>query len=215
MIVKATNSAGTTTATTPITGLITGLLPKNTALPSISGLLQEGGLLTVASGTWTGTQPITYTYQWQLCNSCGQSCSNITGATGETLSLSPADIGSTLQVIVKATNTTGTTTATTPITGLITGLLPKNTALPSISGLLQEGGLLTVASGTWTGTQPITYSYQWQLCNSARTVVLEHHRSDRRNAQPLPRRHRLNPAGDRQGNQHHRHDNRHHTHHRY
>ena len=166
VIVKATNTTGTTTATTPITGLITGLLPKNTALPSVSGLLQEGGLLSVASGTWTGTQPITYTYQWQLCNSAGQSCSNITGATGETLSLSPADIGSTLQVIVKATNATGSTTATTPITGLITGLLPKNTALPSVSGLLQEGGLLSVASGTWTGTQPITYSYQWQLCNS-------------------------------------------------
>jgi hypothetical protein len=166
VVVSATNAAGTTSVTTPVSELISGLLPKSTSLPSVSGLLQEGGLLSVATGTWTGTQPITYSYQWQLCNALGGSCSNINGATGETLSLSPADIGSTVQVIVKATNTAGTTTVTAPITGLITGLLPKNTALPSISGLLLNGKLLTVTSGSWTGTQPITYSYQWQLCNA-------------------------------------------------
>ncbi len=119
MIVKATNATGTTTATTPITGLITGLLPKNTALPSISGLLLNGQLLSVTSGSWTGTQPITYTYQWQLCNALGGSCANISGATGSSLQLAYGDVGGLLDVVVKATNVAGSTSVTSPLTGLI------------------------------------------------------------------------------------------------
>ena len=40
-------------------------------------------------------------------------------------------------------------------------LLPANTTLPSIGGLLQLGQLLSVVKGGWTGTEPISYSYQW------------------------------------------------------
>ena len=166
VVVKATNVAGSTSVTTPVSGLIAGLLPSNTALPSISGLLQEGQLLSVASGSWAGTAPISYSYQWQLCNALGKACANISEATGASLQLLPTYIGGTLDVVVKATNVAGSTSVTTPVSGLIAGLLPSNTSLPSISGLLKEGQLLSVASGSWSGTAPITYSYQWQLCNA-------------------------------------------------
>lgn len=40
---------------------------------------------------------------------------------------------------------------------------PVNTIEPSIDGNSQVGSVLTVVyNGAWTGTQPITYSYQWQ-----------------------------------------------------
>jgi hypothetical protein len=35
--VTATNAAGSVSATSPATGLVSALLPSNTALPSISG----------------------------------------------------------------------------------------------------------------------------------------------------------------------------------
>ena len=167
VVVTATNVAGSTSATTPVTGLIAGLLPSNGALPSITGALQEGQLLSVASGTWTGSAPISYGYQWQQCNAAGKSCSNITGETGSALKLLTGLIGSTVVVVVTATNVAGATSATSSETGLITGLLPLNTALPAISGGLQEGQVSNVSTGTWTGTAPITYSYQWQQCNAA------------------------------------------------
>jgi hypothetical protein len=166
VVEKATNVAGSTSVTTPVSGLIAGILPANTGLPSISGLLQEGQLLSVGTGTWSGTTPISYSYQWELCNALGKACANISEATGSSLKLSPGDIGGTLDVVVKATNVAGSTSVTTAVTGLIDGILPSNTGLPGIAGLLQEGQLLSVGTGTWSGTTPISYSYQWQLCNA-------------------------------------------------
>ncbi len=166
VVVTATNVAGSTSVTTPVSGLIAGLLPSNTVLPTISGLLQDGQLLSVGAGTWSGTEPISYSYQWQLCNLLGEACADIDEATGSSLRLSPSDVGGTLDVVVTATNVAGSTSVTTPVTGLIAGLLPSNTGLPTISGLLQEGQLLSVGTGSWSGTEPITYSYQWQLCNA-------------------------------------------------
>jgi large repetitive protein len=165
VVVKATNVAGSTSVTTPITGLIEGLLPVSSGLPSITGLLQDGQLLSVGPGNWSGTAPISYSYQWQLCGPLGDSCSNISEATESTLKLSPADIGHTLDVVVKATNVAGSSSVATPVTGLIEGLLPVNNVLPSVTGTLLEGKSLTASTGSWSGTAPITYSYQWQLCS--------------------------------------------------
>jgi hypothetical protein len=167
LVVTATNAAGSTSATSSVTSLIAGILPKNTALPSISGVLQDGQLLSLAKGSWSGSEPISYAYQWQLCNGLGKACEDLAGATGSSLKLDPSEIGRTLALVVTATNAAGSTSATSSVTSLIAGILPKNTALPSISGSLVDGQLLSVANGTWTGSEPISYSYQWQLCNAS------------------------------------------------
>jgi hypothetical protein len=166
VVVTATNSAGSTSVTTAATELVAGILPKNTSLPSISGLLQDGQLLSVVTGSWSGTEPIEYAYQWELCNALGKACEEIKGATGTSLPLGAGDIGKTLAVVVTATNVTGSSSATSSVTGLIEGILPKNTSLPSISGVLQEGQLLSVTPGSWSGSEPLEYEYQWQLCNA-------------------------------------------------
>ena len=166
VVVTATNAQGAAGATSAETQAVLGILPTNSVLPSISGVLQDGGLLSVATGSWSGSEPISYEYQWQLCNALGKACEELTGATGSTLKLDPSEIGKTLAVVVTATNAAGSTSATSSVTGLIAGILPKNTALPSISGVLQDGGLLSVATGSWSGSEPISYEYQWQLCNS-------------------------------------------------
>ena len=166
VVVTATNSGGTTQATSAPTGLIAALLPGNTALPSITGSLIDGQTLTAATGSWSGTSPINYSYQWQQCNGAGKECKELSGATGTTLGLISSLVGSTVRVVVTATNSGGSTQATSAATGLIAALLPSNTSLPAISGVLKDGQTLTAASGSWSGTGPINYSYQWEQCNS-------------------------------------------------
>jgi uncharacterized protein YukE len=167
VLVTATNAAGSTSVTSPATSVVKALLPSNGSLPNITGTLAEGGLLSASSGSWSGTAPISYGYQWELCNATGEACKEISGALESTLSLVTGDIGSTVRVIVTASNTAGATSVTSPPTSLVKGLVPSNTSLPTIGGLLQVGKLLTAASGSWSGTAPITYSYQWQTCNLA------------------------------------------------
>jgi hypothetical protein len=164
VVVTATNAAGSTSATSSLTGPIAGVLPKNSALPSISGVLQDGSLLSATTGSWSGSDPISYAYQWQVCNTLGQACEELKGATGSTLKLDPSEIGKTLALVVTATNAAGSASATSTVTGLIDGILPKNTSLPTIGGVLKNGQLLSVTNGTWTGSEPIAYAYQWQLC---------------------------------------------------
>jgi hypothetical protein len=164
VLVKASNTQGSATASSTETQAVLGILPKNTALPSISGLLQDGSLLSATTGSWSGSEPISYAYQWQLCSGIGKACENITGATGSSLKLEPSEIGKTLALVVTATNAAGSTSATSSLTSLIEGILPKNTALPTIAGTLKLNQLLTATTGSWTGSEPITYAYQWQLC---------------------------------------------------
>jgi len=85
--------------------------PSNTSPPTIAGTAQEGQTLTAGSGTWSGTQPINYAYQWQRCESSGANCAPIAGATTTTYTLTAAEVGSTVEVAVTASNTAGSGTA--------------------------------------------------------------------------------------------------------
>lgn len=142
--------------------------PANSTPPTISGTPNVGETLTAANGSWNGTNPMTFAYQWERCDSSGGSCSGIASATAETYAVQSADTGDTLRVAVTATNDTGTGG---PVLSAPTAVVeaadePSNTAAPQLSGTLQEGSTLTVTPGTWSGTAPISYSYQWQRCTS-------------------------------------------------
>ena len=166
VVVTASNVRGSATATSAETSPILALLPANTLPPGISGTLRDGQLLSVTTGSWSGSEPIGYGYQWELCGPLGEACEEIEGATGASFKLSSGDVGKTLDVVVTATNVAGSTSVATPVTGLIEGLLPVDEVLPSITGLFKEGGLLSVGTGRWSGSEPIGYGYQWQLCNA-------------------------------------------------
>jgi hypothetical protein len=151
--VTATNPAGSASATSAAVGPITPLvLPANTVLPVISGTATVGQTLTTTSGTWTGTAPITYAYQWK------RGGTSISGATANTYALVTADAGSTITVTVTATNAAGNTSATSAATGAVLGV-PVNSVLPAISGTTNVGQTLTTTTGTWSGSP--SYAYQW------------------------------------------------------
>ena len=153
--------------------------PLNGSAPLIYGTPQNGQTLNADPGSWSGTNPLNYAYQWQRCNSSGASCSPI--AAGTAYTATGADVGSTLRLAVTATNTAGSATATSRATSVVAvteGTLcggkknqkpcpspPRNTSTPTVSGTPQSGQTLTGARGTWAGTNPINYAFQWQRCS--------------------------------------------------
>jgi chitinase len=96
-----------------------GSAPVNSALPVVSGTAQVGKGLSVSSGTWSGTTPITYTDQWQDCDSGGVNCVAISAATASGYTLTSSDQGHTLRVVVTATNSVGSGRATSAQTGVV------------------------------------------------------------------------------------------------
>ena len=94
--------------------------PVNTAPPAISGTPQVGQTLTASPGTWTSDTTPTYAYQWQRCNAQGATCAAISGASAQTYAVQTADKGSTVRVVVTATNPTGSTSATSTQTAVVT-----------------------------------------------------------------------------------------------
>jgi alpha-tubulin suppressor-like RCC1 family protein len=164
--VTASNAGGEASASSTQTATVAASVPANTALPAISGEAKDEKTLSATAGTWTGSPTITYTYEWQSCNSKGESCSNISGATSTTYKLTSSNVGGTVRVEVTAKNVVKSTSAFSAVTSVVAGTPPENTALPTISGKAEERQRLTASTGTWTGTEPITYAYQWQSCNS-------------------------------------------------
>ena len=141
--------------------------PSNTSPPTISGAAVAGETLTATSGSWSGTTPITFTYEWRRCDAAGANCSPIGGATGETYLVATDDIGSTLRVRVTATNVEGSADVPSAQTAVVTApVAPVNTAEPVISGSTVEAATLTTTTGTWSGTEPISFTYQWVRCGS-------------------------------------------------
>lgn len=161
--VTATDSTGSATASAtagPVAAAVGA--PSNTSPPAISGTAQQGDTLTAAPGSWSGTAPITYTYQWS------------NGATGNKDALSAADVGNNVSVTVTATNSAGSATATSPSVGPVAAAPtpPSNTSLPTISGTAQEGNTLTADPGSWSGATPITFTYQWSDGRTGRRDTL-------------------------------------------
>jgi hypothetical protein len=141
--------------------------PKNTAKPTISGAAREGQTLHASPGSWSGTQPITYSYQWIRCSSQMSNCSNVAGATSRDFTLTTTDVGKRLVVLVTAKNTAGgaSAQASTEVVGP-RATAPTVTALPTIAGTPMSGQTFTATPGGWSGSPPITFAYQWQRCDA-------------------------------------------------
>ncbi len=141
--------------------------PANSSLPAISGTAQVGRALSASTGDWTNN-PTDYAYQWRRCNTSGGGCADIAGATSSTYTLVSGDRGSTMRVLVVATNDGGSASATSGPTATVTDPLapPANSSPPTISGTPQVGRTLTATQGAWSGNPVPTLTQRWQSCAS-------------------------------------------------
>jgi hypothetical protein len=171
--VTVKNSLGSTSADSAVSQPVGGgggggttAAPANTSPPVISGTAQDGQTLSASAGSWSGS-PTSYAYQWQRCDSSGAGCANVTGATASSYSAGSTDVGSTLRVAVTASNAGGSTTAQSAPSAVVAAMPPQSTAPPDVTGSDATGQVLQSSTGSWTGTAPMSYAYQWQRCDSS------------------------------------------------
>lgn len=155
--VTLTNGFGTVSATSAAE--VVHSAPVLATSPSITvpgGGAVVGTTLTVVAGTYTGDTPITKTYQW-LRNGTA-----IDGATATTYKLVSADLSASVTCREFAVNAYGDTYAdTSAVTALSKPILSVAPEI-SVSPDATVGNVFSSTAGTWTGTTPITISYQWQ-----------------------------------------------------
>ena len=146
--------------------------PNNTAEPSIVGEAVEGRTLTANRGTWSGTTPMSFAYRWLRCPTDG---GHLTAPTappsgarrGTAYRLRDADVGIRIRVRVTANERGRLRLGGVQPDGGRPGLCEADASSTSrrISGSPMLGATQTANPGTWSGTQPITFTYQWRSCN--------------------------------------------------
>jgi hypothetical protein len=142
--------------------------PVNTTAPTVTGATQVGATVTADPGTWAGTTPLTYTYQWQRCTSSDPAtCTDIDGATATTRTLDSSDLDTWQRVTVTAANTSGTGTASSAPVGPTAGTAPVNTTAPTVTGATQVGATVTADPGTFAGAPAPTVTGTWERCSAS------------------------------------------------
>lgn len=123
--VTATNDYGAVVAYGVVTGKVASA-PIASKLPTIAGVAKSAKSLKSTLGNWTGSPGITYKYQWVRCTATykasitkGLKCVAIAKATKSTYTLTAADVGKYVRLVVTATNKIGKSEAHTATTGKV------------------------------------------------------------------------------------------------
>ena len=101
-----------------VNGAVTPALPvalTSATAVKVKGTAAVGKKLTVTSGTWNGTKPLTKTYKWLACTKQGKTvasakpadCTYISGATGASFTIKKAQVGKYIRVMETARNVLG------------------------------------------------------------------------------------------------------------
>jgi PASTA domain len=115
VFVTASNAAGSTSATSAATAIVSPVAPHNVVPPTIVDTPYLGEEVSVDDGEWTGTEPLDFTYRWERCNSAGD-CDEIDGEVGPTHTVVAADLKKRLRVTVTASNGAGSASAASGLT---------------------------------------------------------------------------------------------------
>lgn len=135
--------------------------PVLSSAPAITGTAQQGKQLTGTAGTWSGSGTVAYAYQWYRCDNFVSHCSSIHGATKATYKQVATDVGKTIALTVKATDSTGTTAAYASAVGVVAEPTAIASAQATLSGTPTVGQTLQI---TPAPTAPTTYT--WLRCNA-------------------------------------------------
>jgi hypothetical protein len=132
-----------------------GGLPENLSAPTVSGVPEQGEVLSEAHGSWSGS-PTSYAYQWERCDPTGTDCHPIAGASAQTYTPGEADVGSKIRVRESARNEVGPASADSAPVGPVASDVPAITGLSTYAGitgsrLIVEGSALDTATAVTLG----------------------------------------------------------------
>ena len=182
VVVTATDAAGSAAAASNVTAVVAPIAipdpppPSATTAPTVTGTATVAETLTATDGTWS-SDTVVLTRQWQRCSPAGDACLDIAGATGQTFLLGTDDVGSTLRVVVTATNAFGIGLASSDASGVVTppatpDMPPSVITAPTVTGTATVAQTLTAANGTWNGAA-VVLTRQWQRCSPAGDACLD------------------------------------------
>jgi hypothetical protein len=157
--VTAANPYGNSSALSEATGPIQGP-PIVRSAPTLSGTPNRGETISSTSGSWKAYPNPSFALRWQRSESGTSGWSDISGASGSTLTLRVEDAGYFVRSVSRATNARGSEEASSAALR-VTGP-PSIVVGPSVEGEGVAGRLLTAIRGTWRAWPDPTYSYQWQ-----------------------------------------------------
>ena len=165
LLVTATNPDGAVAAASPPSATVQMAPPVNSGPPGIQGTPRLGASLLAQPGTWSPSD-VTYVYAWQRGDGV-HGYAAIPGATGPAYTLTAADVGKTVRIVVTATNPDGSAATASSATATV-AQPPVNLIVPAApSGTLMAGDVLIPDAGTWDG--PATYGYAWLRCPAGST----------------------------------------------
>ena len=166
--VVATSVDGmTTTSTSTLLGPVV-TAPISRTVPTVTGTAKVGRSLSSGLGTWEYVTA--YAREWQ--REAGTTWEAIAGATASTYTLTAADAGLRVRLLVKATNANGTTAVASAPTSAVAALAPPvNSAEPVAAGTAQQGQTLTAQGDTWTGSPTTTVAWQRRAAGGAWTAI--------------------------------------------
>ncbi len=125
------------------------MAPLNTLAPAVTGTATNGQTLSCSTGTWAGSVPITYTYQWK------RGVTNV-GTNSSTYVLVDADVGSAMSCVVTGTNSVGNSSGTSNSTSAVAALVP---------------GAPIIGTATVTGATTATISFTAPASNGGATIT--------------------------------------------
>ena len=158
--VSVSNSFGQASASSPAVGPVIADPPLNTLAPVMTGTAQRTYVLSGTQGTWNGAGNV-YSYQWQRSTD-GVNWTAISGATALNYTLTQADEGALVRLLVSASNPDGIASApSNQTTTIVSQYPPANIVAPLISGAATRSSTLNATLGSWSGPA-LSFSFQWQ-----------------------------------------------------
>ena len=159
--VTATDSALTDVENITVT--VTNVNESPTGVPTITGTVAKNSTLTAVTTNIADDDGLgTFSYQWQAGNT------DISGATSATYTLTQAEVGKAIKVVVSYTD--GGSTAeivSSTATANVTSLNSVPTGVPTITGTAAQNSTLTAVTSNITDSDGLgTFSYQWQAGNT-------------------------------------------------
>lgn len=134
--------------------------PAVDADPFLTGNSVVGQIVSANTGTWVGTGPVSYAFQWY------RNEEPIPSANSSTYTLAVDDFGQTVKCLIIATNKADEVQSFSDVIGPIQDI-PRNIQVPQLSSpVAKVSSAISTSVGEWSGTTPVTYQYQW-LSNDA------------------------------------------------
>jgi hypothetical protein len=159
-VVTASNAAGSRSATSASTAIVTAeLVPPLSPTPTVGGLSPGSG--PEAGGTSVSIAGANFGDVTAVKFGAANAAAYTVLSASSITAVAPPGRGT---VDVTVTTSAGTSASGSLDRFSYQALPPANSGLPTITGIAEEGKTLTEAPATWTGAT--SFSVQWQRCDS-------------------------------------------------